>query len=77
MAEAGFKSSTPGWSQMPYSFCSVLLVLGLPWLDFREKSVTFFLKMRKEEAFSDIFPTENSIDLTSDSQRKSEEHTPM
>lgn len=57
----------PVRSQMPYSFCHILLVLGLPWLDFKEKLVSFFLEMRKEETFSDTFPTENSTDFTSDS----------
>ena len=57
----------PVRSQMPYSFCHILLVLGLPWLDFREKLISLFLKMRKEETFSDTFPIENSIGFTSDS----------
>ena len=57
----------PVRSQMPYSFCHIQLVLGLPWLDFREKLVSFFLKMRKEETLSDTFPAENSIDFTNDS----------
>lgn len=66
---------------MPYSFCSILLVLGLPWLDFREKLLTFLLRLMREEASSDTFRTKNSIDFTSDSwmrsldRRKSGEHT--
>lgn len=36
----------PVRSQMPYSFCHILLVFGLPWLDFRETS-KFLLKDEK------------------------------
>lgn len=51
----------PVWSQEPYSFCNILLVLGLLWEDFKEKSVTFFfLKVRKEATFPDISATWNS-----------------
>ena len=54
-------------TQLPYSFCHIRLVLGLPWLDFREKLVSFFLKKRKEETLLDTLPAENYIDFTSDS----------
>lgn len=64
-AETGFKSST---CEVPKAiFFPPHPTGGLPWLDFKEKLVSFFLKMRKEETFSDTFPTENSTDFTSDS----------